>query len=667
MRSVSASRSPSATRPSASSSPRRSPAARSAAAPAQRLQPQGSSTSATASTAARAASSAVRTVTPSACPRSAPSIHDPNGSSGTVRTGCRGRGARRGARGRCPSCNVPDICSRAKDVPGRRSTTRSSPRKRSAHDVRAPAALPDDLPAALRFSTRPAAQGLYDPAQEHDACGVAFVADIAGRVTHETVEQGLTALRNLEHRGASGSEPETGDGAGILVQVPDAFLRAVLPRRAARGRPVRRRHRLPRRRRRAGPRRPYRHRGARPRGGPARPDLARPAGRPRGRRHRPHRPLGDAALRPARARRRRGRGADAVRPGAPRLRHAQARGARDRHLLQLAVDAHPGLQGDAHDRAAAAVLPRPVRRALRQRAGAGAQPLLDEHVPELAARAPVPLHRAQRRDQHRARQPQLDARPRGAAARPARAARRPEPAVPDLHARRLGLRVLRRGARAAAHGRPLAAARGADDGPGGVGERAGDGPGQARLLRVPLLAHGAVGRPGVRDLHRRHADRRGPGPQRAAARALVADGRRPRDPRQRGRRARRSGRPGRAPRAGSSRAGCSWWTPSRAASSRTTRSRRRWPPSTRTPTGCTAGRSTSTSSPSASTSSTATSPSRAASRSSATPRRSCASCSRRWPGRARSRSAPWAPTPRSPSCRRSRDCCSTTSASSSPR
>jgi glutamate synthase (NADPH/NADH) large chain len=77
-------------------------------------------------------------------------------------------------------------------------------------------------------SSMPPAQGLYDPAAEHDACGVAFVADIAGRVTHDTVEQGLHALRNLEHRGASGSEPETGDGAGILTQVPDAFLRAVL-------------------------------------------------------------------------------------------------------------------------------------------------------------------------------------------------------------------------------------------------------------------------------------------------------------------------------------------------------------------------------------------------------------------------------------------------------
>ena len=79
------------------------------------------------------------------------------------------------------------------------------------------------------MSDLPAKQGLYDPSNEHDACGVAFVVDVAGRVTHETVEQGLTALRNLEHRGASGSDPETGDGAGILVQVPDAFYRAVLP------------------------------------------------------------------------------------------------------------------------------------------------------------------------------------------------------------------------------------------------------------------------------------------------------------------------------------------------------------------------------------------------------------------------------------------------------
>jgi glutamate synthase (NADPH/NADH) large chain len=75
----------------------------------------------------------------------------------------------------------------------------------------------------------PQAQGLYDPASEHDACGVAFVATLSGVPTHEIVDQALTALRNLDHRGASGAEPDSGDGAGILTQLPDAFLRAVTP------------------------------------------------------------------------------------------------------------------------------------------------------------------------------------------------------------------------------------------------------------------------------------------------------------------------------------------------------------------------------------------------------------------------------------------------------
>ncbi|HEX7267969.1 MAG TPA: glutamate synthase central domain-containing protein, partial [Streptosporangiaceae bacterium] len=69
-------------------------------------------------------------------------------------------------------------------------------------------------------------QGLYDGRHEHDACGVGFVADLSGRRTHDTVAQALTVLRNLDHRGAKGSDPETGDGAGILTQVPDAFFRA---------------------------------------------------------------------------------------------------------------------------------------------------------------------------------------------------------------------------------------------------------------------------------------------------------------------------------------------------------------------------------------------------------------------------------------------------------
>ena len=83
------------------------------------------------------------------------------------------------------------------------------------------------VPAYLR---RPGAGsgGLYDPAFEHDACGVAFVADLAGRRSHEVVANALTALRNLEHRGATGREIDTGDGAGLLTQIPDEFFRGVV-------------------------------------------------------------------------------------------------------------------------------------------------------------------------------------------------------------------------------------------------------------------------------------------------------------------------------------------------------------------------------------------------------------------------------------------------------
>jgi glutamate synthase (NADPH/NADH) large chain len=71
----------------------------------------------------------------------------------------------------------------------------------------------------------PPAQGLYDPRHEHDACGVGFVVDIRGRRSHGVVDRALTVLKNLLHRGACGCEPNTGDGAGILVQMPDRFLR----------------------------------------------------------------------------------------------------------------------------------------------------------------------------------------------------------------------------------------------------------------------------------------------------------------------------------------------------------------------------------------------------------------------------------------------------------
>ena len=79
---------------------------------------------------------------------------------------------------------------------------------------------------ALPFNFPPA-QGLYNPAQEHDACGVAMVATLTKTASHEIVEKALTALRNLEHRGASGAEPDSGDGAGILIRIPDSFFQAV--------------------------------------------------------------------------------------------------------------------------------------------------------------------------------------------------------------------------------------------------------------------------------------------------------------------------------------------------------------------------------------------------------------------------------------------------------
>ena len=93
----------------------------------------------------------------------------------------------------------------------------------------------------MLFSATPAPTGLYDPSFEHDACGVAAIVDIAGRRSHRTVADGITALGNLDHRGAAGADPAVGDGAGILIQVPDTMLRAVtafpLPERNPAGEP----------------------------------------------------------------------------------------------------------------------------------------------------------------------------------------------------------------------------------------------------------------------------------------------------------------------------------------------------------------------------------------------------------------------------------------------
>jgi glutamate synthase (NADPH/NADH) large chain len=84
----------------------------------------------------------------------------------------------------------------------------------------------------------PPAQGLYDPANEHDACGVGFVAHIKGKKSHSIIEQGLTVLRNLTHRGAVGWDPKLSDGAGILIQIPDKFFREELARSGVKLPPV---------------------------------------------------------------------------------------------------------------------------------------------------------------------------------------------------------------------------------------------------------------------------------------------------------------------------------------------------------------------------------------------------------------------------------------------
>ncbi|MDX2109686.1 MAG: glutamate synthase large subunit [Verrucomicrobiota bacterium] len=76
---------------------------------------------------------------------------------------------------------------------------------------------------------RPEAQGLYDPSFEHDSCGIGFVVNVKGTRTHDIVQMGLKILVNMDHRGACGCEPNTGDGAGILLQLPHEFFKAVLP------------------------------------------------------------------------------------------------------------------------------------------------------------------------------------------------------------------------------------------------------------------------------------------------------------------------------------------------------------------------------------------------------------------------------------------------------
>ena len=82
----------------------------------------------------------------------------------------------------------------------------------------------------MEYKHFPEKQGLYDPRFEHDSCGVGFVCDIKGRKSNQIIRQGLEVLRRLAHRGATGADPKTGDGAGILLQIPHQFFIKVCSR-----------------------------------------------------------------------------------------------------------------------------------------------------------------------------------------------------------------------------------------------------------------------------------------------------------------------------------------------------------------------------------------------------------------------------------------------------
>ena len=400
--------------------------------------------------------------------------------------------------------------------------------------------------------------------------------------------------------------------------------------------------------------------------GPARRGLAGHPGRQGLRRH--HRQLLRAVHQAADRRR---RGPAGRRPG--RLRAQAVRdppGGRDRRRagardpVLLLADAR--VQGDAHVPAGARLLPRPAGPPHEVRARARPLALLHEHLPELGARPPVPDDRPQRRDQHAARQRQLDAGARVAAGVRA-VRRRPAEGAAGRAPRRVGLGDVRQRARAAHAGRPQPPARGDDDDPGGVRGPRRPARAPARLLRLPLVPDGAVGRPGGGRLHRRPRDRRDARPQRAAPRPLAGDqgrlGRARLGDRGDGRRARRTS----CARAGCSPASCSSSTSSAAASSRTARSSARSRRGSRTRSGSSRASCTCPTSRPASPRTAARRTSSRCSSRSATRRRTSRCCWRR-PRRApRSRSARWATTSRWPCSATATRRSSPTSSSSSRR
>ena len=250
-------------------------------------------------------------------------------------------------------------------------------------------------------------KNLYDPSFEHDACGVGMVADLSATPSNATILDALTILENLEHRGASGSDVDSGDGAGVLIQMPDAFIRAefgsVVP--------------------------PAGEYGVAHWMVPKGPDVAavreaidavltRVGLTSLGWRDVPvdSSVLGPTSLASEPSFVQQLIAKDPARPRAgPRTRavlRAQGDRAHHRHLRVVVLPARADLQGDADVAAAAPVLQRPARRATHVGDRRRAQSVLHQRPAALGPRPTLPLHRPQRRNQHRPGQPELDDRAR---------------------------------------------------------------------------------------------------------------------------------------------------------------------------------------------------------------------------------------------------------------
>ncbi len=380
----------------------------------------------------------------------------------------------------------------------------------------------------------PERQGLYDPRNEHDSCGIGFVANIKGRKSHDIIARGLEILVNLDHRGAVGADPLVGDGAGCLIQMPDALLRDWADQRGSDPAAAR-----------ALWRGDVLSAMGRAGAGPLPSSTSSISSDVEGQtligwRDVPTDTTGLGAkvieTMPWISQAIVGCGPEVADQDAFERkiltirkqvlnsvteagRATSAAGAA-RPLYAVLLDPHARLQGPA-----AGAAGRQLLRGSAQPAdglGAGARPstVFDQHLPVLAARPPLPFSVPQRRDQHGSRQRQLDGgAPAGDDLGAAGARPRQDGAADRAGAIRH--RLHRQCARAAGHRRRLFARPCDDDAdPRGLGRQPADGRATAGVLRIPRRSDGAVGRPGGDRLHRRAPDRRHPRPQRPAAGAL---------------------------------------------------------------------------------------------------------------------------------------------------